>query len=427
MVCWGWPGMGWSWSEPHLSITRAALRVLPSEDQRRLTEEIGPLGDQYCLIPDHVFTNPANARFAMVGSRPGERYLTILHLPGTPMEVEEVLRYFVGKAAEALREGRQADGARFLGTICHLIEDYGSPSHVVPGDNMFTLMQQFLPPPPGMRHRLLHGPIESGALEIGIGGYRPKLLGSSVAEVAWRLRQRINEAIVHARRSTIPIIQGLYAEDRRRVIEYQSRAAEFDACVVADAIHSVIALGSDRFEASEKVGLEEVSIGSFYPLEAPQLHYPQKLFSGGPAWGPPTHGYLVREEEQSEPLRLRMEGNDREQVFGDGIAACGRTLSYALPEEVFSRFRVVAGFQAGVGERGAAEFVIKGDGKVLVSVALEGTQAARTLECSVVGIKELQLAIVGKGSHPKSNYAIWAAPLLVKGAAGQGASEVPPK
>ena len=47
-----------------------------------------------------------------------------------------------------------------MGTICHMLEDYGSPAHTVPGDNMFTLLQQFLPPPDRMKGKLLHGPIE---------------------------------------------------------------------------------------------------------------------------------------------------------------------------------------------------------------------------------------------------------------------------
>jgi len=76
----------------------------------------------------------------MMDSHPGEKYLLFLHLPSQPTEYLEALRYFMEKAVGAIQAGNMGDAARFMGTICHLVEDYGSPAHTVPGDNMFTLL-----------------------------------------------------------------------------------------------------------------------------------------------------------------------------------------------------------------------------------------------------------------------------------------------
>ncbi len=405
------------WSEPHQSITKAALRVLPDSDREALAAEWELLGEDFCLIPDHVFTDRKNARYAMMDSRPGETYLTVLHLPSKPEEYQEVLGYFIEKAAGALREGRGGDAARFTGTICHLIEDYGSPSHTIPGDNMFTLQQQFLPPPAHMRHKLLHGLIESGSLEVSIEGYQARVLGTSVAEAAWRLTHRIHDAIVNARGTTVPIIQALYQGDTAAVTRHQQIAAKVDAEVVADAIHTVIALGLNRFP----VGVEEVprriGLDSFFPLEAPNLYYPQKMFFGAPYWGHPSHGYVLENGEREVPLKLFVAENESvmERVFREGIGAGGRsTLTYQLPAGVFRKFDVLVGLHSELGANGAAEFSILLDGKKAASVQLKGGDSAVRLECDLEGVAQLQLVSAGQGTNPKSNYTVWAEPVLSK-------------
>ncbi len=66
------------------------------------------------------------------------------------------------------------DGARYLGSLCHVVEDWACPAHVIPGDNMLNLMRQLLPPSDGMESVLLHGAIESRRFELTLGGYRPR-------------------------------------------------------------------------------------------------------------------------------------------------------------------------------------------------------------------------------------------------------------
>jgi hypothetical protein len=403
------PSQVWAWGQPHHAITRAAVDVLPIADKAVLGEEAAKLGDNYCMIPDNVFTDKTNAKFAQMETAPGEVYLKILHLPTQQSEYLEVIRYFLGKAVTSLREGKTGDAARYMGTMCHLIEDYGSPSHTVPGDNMFTLLQQFLPPSAAMQDQLMHGPIENGDFSVNIAGYVPVLLGTSVEEASWRLMHRIHEGILNARSTTIPIMQALYAEDQAAVVTHQLRAATVDAQIVADMLHTVLCLGGQV----DLVDRMELQIGTFFPLEAASLYYPQSQFYSSPHWGHARSGVILAGGNKAMPLKLRTEAGDQE--FANGISAgMGKPLTFLLPKDVYRRFTVLAGLHPELGAKGRVEFAISGDGKALASVTLNGTDPAHRLECDLTGIKELQLALTSRGIDAKSAYAIWAEPTLCK-------------
>lgn len=401
------------WGEPHLAITKAAVASLPDWQREVLGEEAKGLGDGYCLIPDNVYTDRKNARFAAMDSRPGEAYLLNLHLPALQPENFATLSYFMGKAVEALRARDVAAAARFMGTVCHQIEDYGSPAHTVPGDNMFTLLQQFLPPSPAMGEQPMHGPIENGTFSVSIEGYRPQLLGTTVEEASWRMLHRLSEVIVNARSTTIPIIQALYAEDKETVTKHQMRAAIVDAQATGDALYTMVCLGTERMDAAEKERLQTVPIGSFFPLEAENLYYSQKQFSGAPNWGHAWSGVILAEGKRAEPLKLRTE-TAGEKVFANGISVVmGKTLTFHLPKGVYGRFTVLGGLHPELGAEGKVEFTINADGKPLAKAVVAGTEAAHAFECDFAGVSEIQLAVTSKGD-PKKAYAIWGDPVLHK-------------
>jgi hypothetical protein len=401
------------WGEPHHAITRAAVDVLPAWQKNVLGAEATKLADNYCLIPDNVFSDKANAVYARMESKPDEVYLKILHLPTEQPEYLEVLRYFMDKAVAALRENKPGDAARYMGTICHTLEDYGSPSHTVPGDNMFTLLQQFLPPTEVMKDKLMHGPIENGDFKVSIEGYKPMLLGSTVNEASWRLMHRVHEGILNARSTTIPIMQALYAADQATVVKHQLRAATVDAQVVADAFYTILCLGAQKFEGNESQDLQEVQIGAFFPLEAVSLYYPQSQFSGSPNWGHARSGVILAGGDKAMPLKLRTESGDKE--FVNGISpVMGKSLTFLLPKEVYTRFTVLAGLHPDLGAKGRVEFTITGDGKPLASAIISGSDPAKPFECDVSHVDQLALSVTSRGLDAKSNYAIWAEPTLLK-------------
>ena len=386
---------------------------MPAWQKSLLGDEFTRLSDKYCLIPDNVYTDKENAKFAKMESQPNEVYLKILHLPTQQPEYLEVLRYFMDKAVTALREGKVGDAARYMGTICHTLEDCGSPSHTVPGDNMFTLLQQFMPPTAAMQDQLMHGPIENGDFSVSIAGYQPALLGTTVNEASWRLMHRLHDGILNARTTTVPIIQALYAEDKEAVVKHQLRAATVDAEVVADALFTILCLGAQKFGDADQVTLKEVQIGALIPLEAASLYYPQSEFFSSPHWGHPRSGVILAGGNKAMPLKLRLETGDKE--FSNGISAgMGKPLTFLLPKDVYAHFTVLAGLHPELGTKGRVEFSITGDGKSLASIILNGTDPAKLIECEITSVSQLQLKLTSRGLDPKSNYAIWAEPTLIK-------------
>ncbi|WP_009958000.1 NPCBM/NEW2 domain-containing protein [Verrucomicrobium spinosum] len=412
-----------AWGEPHLAITKAATEVLPDWQKELLGPEMEMLAGKYCLIPDEVYTDKENARYAaMPETRPGEVYLLNLHLPDASQAVNlDALRYFMGRAVAALKAGQTTDAAKYLGTICHQLEDYGSPSHTVPGDNMFTLLTQFLPPPDDMKGLPMHGPIENGTLDVKIPGYKPQLLGLSVEEASWRLLHRIHEGILNARQTTLPILQALYAKDPETVKTWQMKAAVVDAQVTADALYTVLCLAQERGEPAELTALRDVDIAGFFPIEAVNLYYPQSQFAGSPNWGCARSGFLMEKGTRPVPLKLAAPAATRDNAPAEtreltrGISVVmGKTLTFPLPKNVYGRFTVLAGLHPELGARGRVEFTVLGDGKPLGSVTVNGTDPAQLMTCDLTGISSLQLLAKGRGLDPKANYAIWGEPRVGK-------------
>ena len=345
-------------------------------------------------------------------------YLRKLHVP-EPEQTENLatLRYFMGKAVTALQAGEVGDAARYMGTVCHTIEDFGSPAHTVPGDNMFTLFQQFMPPPERMKGKLLHSLIENGDLKVGIAGYQPRLLGDTVEEASWRLLHRVHEAILNARSTTVPIIQALYADDAAGVKTGQLKAATVDAQVTADAIYTMLSLGAGKFDEHERRSLSSAGLAWLFPVEAVSLFYPQTHFAGAPNWGHAQSGVILEGGMEERPLKLRFPDEDTvvAREFTEGISpVMGKPLTYLLPAGVFQQFTVQAGLHPELGAKGKVEFSISSEGRVLASATVGGGDPAQTLACDITGVAKLQLNAISRGPDPKSNYAIWAEPILSK-------------
>jgi len=406
------------WGGPHITITEAALALLQDWQKALLGEELSRLGRQHCLLPDRVFEDKAEAKFAMMDSRPGVTYLVNLHLPASQAENFELLRYFIAKAVAAFEQGRTADGARFAGTLAHALEDWGCPAHAVPDDNMFTLLQQLLPPPEQFRDVLLHGPVEAGNFKVSLANYQPRLLGTSVDEMAFRLLQRVHESILNARAQVIPIIQGIYAGDSSAVTAAQLKAATLDAKVVADAMHTLLCLARKQFPADAEAGLQDFDLSAATPLEATNLYMPQSTFFSKPYWGYAKRGVILRNSKEAVGLKLRIKEADQtvEKEFPAGVGTGTRSsLTYLVPPGVFHQFEVWAGLHSELGTRGSVEFEVLGDGAKLASSGpLTGDAPAVRLTVPLAGITKLQLIAKSAGGDGNGNYAVWGAPRLVK-------------
>jgi hypothetical protein len=406
------------WGGPHSTITQAALKALPAWQQETLGDELKPLGSLYCAIPDLVYTRKDLAPFAALDSRPGVVYLVNLHLPATPPENSDLLRYFLGKAVSALQTNNVAGAVRYAGTLAHMLEDWGCPAHAVPNDNMFTLFKQFLPPPEAYRYTPLHGPVENGTFPVEIASYRPRLLGTSVDEAAFNLLLRSQEATVYARGQVIPIIQALYVNDTNAWNAAQQKAARFDAELVADALYTFVCLGRARIEPAEAAPLRTVDLSAFAPLEAPSLYLPQTTFFSKPYWGHATRGVILKGGSEPVPLQLTVAegGKATVKTFASGLGLGTRSaLSYQIPADAYQRFTALVGLQAKLGATGNVTFEVFGNGRSIARVGpVTGSMAAQPVNVSLAGITNLQLTASSSGGDGTGNYAVWAVPSLSK-------------
>lgn len=415
LLCTASTALGWG--AAHRFITEGALPTLPQWQKDLLGKELALLGSQHCFIPDLVYARKEIRKYAMMDAQPDKFYLVELHLPPAPAESYDILRYFLAKAVAELQAGRVDEAAGYLGTLSHALEDWGAPAHSVPGDNMFTLMKQFMPPTEEYRHVPMHSPMEGGTFKVDLGGYKPRLLGASVDEAAFNLLHRSQQSTIFARSQVIPIMQALYARDEAAANAAQQKAGEVCAAIVADAAYTALCLGQKRLDEQELPALREADLSPRFPLETPTLAWPQSAFFGKPYWGHPTRGVCLREGKQAVGLRLKCaEAALADKDIEDALAVGTRTvLTYVLPQGVYDRLEVWAGLHAELGAGGDVIFEIKGgDGKTLAKAQVRGGQEAQRLSASLAGQSKVQLITTSSSKGSTRNYAVWARPRLVK-------------
>lgn len=411
------PSAAFAWGAGHRYITEGALATLPAWEKDLLGKEFALLGREHCTIPDRVFAGNEVAKYAMMDAKPKQVYLVQLHLPPAPPEAYDTLRYFMAKAVQQFKAGRVDEGARYLGTLAHALEDWGCPAHSVPGDNMFTLMKQFVPPADEFRFVPLHGPMEYAQFTVDLGDYQPKLLGTSVNEAAFNLLQEVQQSTIRARAQVIPIMQAIYAGDEDASAAAQQKAGLIDATVVADAVHTVLSLARQQFKQEAVDQLRQVDLTVRIPLEAPNLAIPQSAFFSKPYWGHASRSVALREGKIPVPIRL----NTSDNVLGDepieDAIAVGTTavLTYLVPPGVYDRFEVWAGLHAELGVAGDVTFQIRdADGKALATEQVRGDQPAHHFVVPLADQTTIQLVTTAASSDSTSNYAVWAQPRLLK-------------
>ncbi len=407
----------WGWGAGHHYITQGAVAVLPQWQKDLLGKELTLLASQHCVIPDLVYAKKEVRKYAMMDSKPDKFYLVELHLAPAPAESYEILRYFMAKAVEEFKAARVDEGARYLGTLSHALEDWGCPAHSVPGDNMFTLMKQFVPPTDEYRYLPMHSPMEGGTFTVDLGDYKPRLLGGTVEEAAFNLLHRVQQSTIHARSQVIPIMQALYAKDDAASNAAQQKAGQLDAEVVADAIYTALCLGQARFDPQAIEPLARVDLSPCVTLETPTLAWPQSAFFSKPYWGHPTRGVSMRGGK--EAVAIRVKGADDalgDKPIEDAVAVGTKTtLTYLVPPGVYDRLEVWAGLHAELGEGGNVIFEIKGgDGKTLAKAQVRGDQPAQRMTAPLAGQSKVQLITTAGSSDSAHDYAVWARPQLVK-------------
>lgn len=244
----------------HSRITAAAVEALDKAEREFLAPEATTLASIYCNFPDcnHLCFgewgngdgDPRKPRLPDTRREWDISYYCSKRLPHKFPESVEAATYYFDKATESLRVGQLADGARYLGILCHYVEDTAAFGHLQP------------------IHRSFH---PGAGPELSLQGYTPRLLGKTpdeaVAALAARVRElnRTTEArvapLVAAAGVSLDEIKHLSAKELMPAAAVEAvnklkrdRAADFHAAAVdcakesgqlcADVLHSAIALST---------------------------------------------------------------------------------------------------------------------------------------------------------------------------------------
>lgn len=155
-------------------------------------------------------------------------------------------RLYFTKAVEAFREGKHADGVRFLGILAHYVEDPVT----------FSDMQS------------IHRQDIDGYKYIEIGDYRPRLLARNMKEAADCAVTRLRETVCLVRQKGLDARRAIRGNDRNRLRDIVAESDGEGAKVLADIVHTAIFLGGakQRWKANP-TGVNLVNNPSFETAE----------------------------------------------------------------------------------------------------------------------------------------------------------------
>ncbi|MGD0517241.1 MAG: NPCBM/NEW2 domain-containing protein [Thermoguttaceae bacterium] len=99
--------------------------------------------------------------------------------------------------------------------------------------------------------------------------------------------------------------------------------------------------------------------------------------------------YAPRQDRNFESNSLQLAGSE----YGKGLAIRSRTeMVYRLPGS-FARFKAVAGIDDSVRPQGNVRLLIRGDNDVLLDMPVSGTDAPRTIDLDLTGVRKLIILV----------------------------------
>jgi hypothetical protein len=232
-VCGAWD------TKPHRAMTQAALDTLPQRYRAQLGPEAAALAETYCMLPDRYVELE---QFGFLRKSPGPQTLEEMRaycvrpdgiaLHSFFWDREDdlgTLIYLMERILGSLSEKRNADAARYMGTLAHLIEDSLSPPHSVSEEKLQALSA-------GGDAMAMHRAIEKSLPEFSLRGRAPQVVGQGIMSAAEELLARVYAAAERNRTNLPQMSRAVARDDQVTLDAHRLRAGRAAAELLADAL-----------------------------------------------------------------------------------------------------------------------------------------------------------------------------------------------
>ncbi|HKQ37237.1 MAG TPA: hypothetical protein VJ063_04100 [Verrucomicrobiae bacterium] len=236
---------------PHAEITQAALDALGTNDL--LIRHLGAQAQRltnYAWMGDYrrlPFEEPDELFYA-------DDYLLFpdatTHWDHICPEVRKTYRPYFRRALQALRTETPRNGARWIGSLLHFVEDTGSPPHAAEiRGALHTRMETWV-----------------DAKQIHIRGYQPRLMGTNDEQALDGFVKRMDEIIEYSKERAKRMRLNAEISNRKAVEPVVLESAQETSRLTADLLHTLGVIAAENPKAGgtlrgtvqshEPVGLE---------------------------------------------------------------------------------------------------------------------------------------------------------------------------
>lgn len=375
-----------SWGVTHRDSTRAACAALPEWQQEVWRDDMGKLVKSYCLLPDQAGGKGPHVEREVRPFLYFDKKGWLLHYfppesyAANRLRTTRGFEWVVSKIISSLQAGQTDHAARYAGGLAHVLEDASCPIHSLEGpDDLRPIINLVHAPPANDPYMNVWAAFWGGGTPDGKkllpAGYRPKLLGTSPQEIAWRLYDGYRRVLDLTRQGIIPAIDALYSDRPRTGPEWQrlwDPMAVAPTMLLADAYYTCMCVAFGRVDAQDTEALQRVRIETAYPVLVPSH------LAGAYRYTPMVVDVALDRDGKPGALRLRLpqgrtERFERGLSVGAGEACC---VSYQIPALVFERLVGWIGLQAGPSQE---------PGRAQVEVRLNGSPVASSQSLTSAG------------------------------------------
>ncbi len=402
------------WSGGHNVIRERAITGLPAWQQELLGDAADALCNDYSALQDQS----SNEHIDLATYCRPEGANVSLHDVNAVQQSTIAFRWYLERIGAAVRAGEMDEAARYLGVLCHWIEDVGSMSvHCTEGFVDETSLRELIPPPGDERkHHYLYaasGISDTGRYDMpATEEHTPVLLGRTVKEAALHIQRRQRLQARATRQVIVPFVMDEAHGDGSVAAKLRGRLVSNASRTSADIIYTALCLATERIEG-DSAHLDEVPLTDFVS------DYRGGTSSTPWRWTPFVLDACYDQQRNVAPLELpTAEGTVQfERGVGMGVPFA---LKWTLgPAGVYARVVTTVGLHPASAEGTQATFVLLANGEEIARTEPVAAGAPCVILDAPLPMEgdaiELTLETrLPEGASGAGALAVWGEPRLVK-------------